>query len=591
MLNFIRLLKQNYLDKLQGSSTENPIHDTGKEALSTLRLAEASLLKLDINQRASTFSHQIAVIGPTQAGKSTLVNYLTETELAGVSPLAGYTVHAHGYLVGQHEDSQWIETIFEGFQRSDTDGLDPDNYQQFSVQSCKGKPLKPVSPCVLWDTPDFDSVEAYGYSSAVIRTLALADIVILVVSREKYADKSVWDLLQLIQPLQKRLLICINKIDVGSEDALVESFRERFTQLHGITITPPVVTIPFVKNLKATAADLPAETRASLISHISELDKSVDREEQQKPVFNFIEQHWKPWTEPVINRHNAQKHWQSLINSTLEGAGAQYKRDYLNHPDNYDSFKRVLAQLLELLEIPGVAQSLVTARKFITWPARKLLNLGKEYTNKSGSDTEVATDMEQGVLSNICDNTLTSLITQAYQQSRDDPANEDWWNILGQKLVDSQAHITEEFEAGINDHQSEFEQDIENAAQDLYHNLEQQPKTLNSLRAARATADAAAIGLALKTGGIGMSDFVLAPAMLSVTTLLTESALGKYIDRIKARLRVEQFEAVDSRLFSGCLSHSLNAIAQEIQQSDNQSFISEKALSDAETMLRNASAQ
>jgi len=35
----------------------------------------------------------MAVVGPTQAGKSSLVNVLLNSNDAGVSPLAGYTIH------------------------------------------------------------------------------------------------------------------------------------------------------------------------------------------------------------------------------------------------------------------------------------------------------------------------------------------------------------------------------------------------------------------------------------------------------------------------------------------------------------------
>ena len=48
---------------------------------------------------------------------------------------------------------------------------------------------------VLWDTPDFDSIDSATYREGVIRTIALADIIILVVSKEKYADQSVWDIM------------------------------------------------------------------------------------------------------------------------------------------------------------------------------------------------------------------------------------------------------------------------------------------------------------------------------------------------------------------------------------------------------------
>jgi len=74
------------------------------------------------------------------------------------------------------------------------------------------------------------------------------------------------------------------------------------------------------------------------------------------------------------------------------------------------------------------------------------------------------------------------------------------------------------------------------------------PVTLNSLRAARASADAAGLALLLQTGGIGPHDFVLAPAVLSLTSWLSETALGKYMERVAARLKRRQLEQVKELL-------------------------------------------
>ena len=52
--------------------------------------------------------------------------------------------------------------------------------------------------------------------------------------------------------------------------------------------------------------------------------------------------------------------------------------------------------------------------------------------------------------------------------------------------------------------------------------------------------------LAVKSGGLGAVDLVLAPAMLSLTTLLTEGALGKYMDRIQRQLTAYQEKEVQS---------------------------------------------
>ena len=586
MLTFIRELKKRYLTLGQDLPDTAENHDSLRDKLSALRLAEGSLLKLKLNREAPDHPLQIAILGPTQAGKSTLVNFLTGIDAAGVSALAGYTVHAQGYLSGDISSNLWAERLFTGFEPRDAEQLDPGNYRQYSLQSCRSDSLQALSPSVIWDTPDFDSVAAYGYNSGVLRTLALADILMLVVSREKYADKSVWDLIELVQPLRKPMIVCINKLDSNTDQLIFDSFAQRYSELESDNPEPPVVAIPFVRQLDSTGSQLPVKIHSEIISLLLDLAGKVDRSAHQERVYSLIERHWQPWTGPINAEHRARRQWADTIEKTLEGAESQYKRDYLNHPDNYDSFKRALGQLLILLEIPGLAQSLSKARQIITWPARKLLNLGRGFTSsKTQKDQDLTAGIESTVLSNICNNTLTSLITQVDDLTESMNNQHDWWSALNQSLIHARPDILKHFEASVTEHQSEFQQDIDAAADDLYAKLEKQPATLNSLRAARFSADAAAVGLALKTGGIGVNDLLLAPAFLSVTSLLTESALGKYIDRVKARLRVEQMEAVRSKLFEACLKSKLLELSDRVSREGPVS-ITEKALQEAEDALR-----
>lgn len=585
MLKFVRQLKSHYLQLIQESPNDSKHLGELKDSLSTLRLAEASLLKVDLNQKDPEHPLQIAILGPTQAGKSTLLNLITESRSAGVSALAGYTVHAHGYTFAVSENNHaWLDELFDGFDVGTSNQLDPDNYQQVGILSSPDTTLDSLPPCVIWDTPDFDSVEAFGYNTAVLRTLALADIVVLISSREKYADKSVWDLIELIEPLNKPMLVCINKLDDKNKSTIVNSFNERFHQVLPKSKAPTVLSIPFVKHLDDSASGLPSSIRNELIHNFQRLAKNIDREQDQLASYRFIESHWQPWIGPITSEHQANKLWNEIINSTLDGAESQYKRDYLNNPDSYDAFNRTLVQLLVLLEIPGVAETFSKARKLITWPIRKLIQIGKDKTGNA----EPKEGMERIVLNNICNNSLTSLIASCESQGEKDQSQALWWNKLTQELLENRQSLKDGFEDQVQSYQSGFEQNIEDAARQLYKNLEQKPATLNSLRAARVTADAAAVGLALKTGGIGVNDLLLAPAMLSVTSMLTESALGKYIDRVKAKLRVSQVQAIRKTLLDDYLKHSLLGLSSPTY---NDKHISEDILLKAETQLRNSRAK
>ena len=70
------------------------------DGYNTLRLADAALDKQVLNTKFPQHPMQIVIIGPTQAGKSTLCNLILDTNAAGISALAGYTVHAQGFAAG-----------------------------------------------------------------------------------------------------------------------------------------------------------------------------------------------------------------------------------------------------------------------------------------------------------------------------------------------------------------------------------------------------------------------------------------------------------------------------------------------------------
>jgi enhancing lycopene biosynthesis protein 2 len=109
---------------------------------------------------------------------------------------------------------------------------------------------------------------------------------------------------------------------------------------------------------------------------------------------------------------------------------------------------------------------------------------------------------------------------------------------------------------------------------------------LNTLRATRVSTDAMALAMALHTGGIGVQDFVIAPAMLSMTTLLAESAIGRYMNRAQEQLKLRQRVAVE-QLFTEHLTIPLSRMTELLDPATRLN-ISPEVLAEAEH-LRNAS--
>ncbi len=546
------------------ANSDSPSANT-LSSLNTLQLADAVL---DNSKLLSTFPNQplqIAVIGPTQSGKSTLVNVLLDSQVAGISALAGFTVHAQGYA-SQCSEAELanIDAVMHPLQRTPASELDATKLDSYVLESIQAGKHSVQSPAVVWDTPDFDSIEASTYTLSVLNTVALADVLILMVSKDKYGDKSVWDMLSLIEPLGKPLIVCINKLDEHDEQTVKHAFSNRYnTQFPGKEI-PDLVLLPFAKK---TAIDAPPLFEQSVLSDLTtglvDANQTIDRTQYDRLSNQFIEDHQAQWLTPLLDEQSAQADWQNLIDDAIVKADESYATEYLDNDDKYDTFNRALAELLTLLELPGIAPTLAKTRQLITWPARKLLGVGKSVWNaKDGSRNPTGAepiDLESEALELVLNTTLVSVQGALLEQ----PQN-PFWTHLNRQFRRNEHAIKSAYREQAALAQKDFEPEIEEAARKLFEQLQSQPALLNSLRAARVTADAAGVALALKSGGLAPADLILAPAMLSVTTLLTESALGRYLETIKQDLKRRQREHINQRVISGVLGSQLTALAEEL---------------------------
>jgi|GEM_PF-5834937 len=247
--------------------------------LNSLRLAKSAFVKQALSASHPNHPLQLLVLGPTQAGKSTLTNLITDSQSAGISALAGYTVHAQGFACNCTKDE--INTIADAYaplERVSAANIHNASLESFVLEGVTSGSQALIEKGVVWDSPDFDSIEALGYRHAVLQTAAMADIIILAVSKDKYADKSVWDMLSLLAPLDKPMLVCINKLDPADEPTVVSSFQQRhITQLD--TAAPNIVALPFVRAASDSVihSQLPSEVLIQLKQAIAQLVNDFDQ--------------------------------------------------------------------------------------------------------------------------------------------------------------------------------------------------------------------------------------------------------------------------------------------------------------------------
>jgi len=549
MLEFIQILKQRYqaIVALPGKFSGNVDY---RRRIAQLTLAEAFVRKGQWLESKDKQVLQVAVIGPTQAGKSSLVNVLLNSQAAGVSPLAGYTVHPQGFCHGVgRDDCQGLQRYFGRFQCLLPEQLGRQRFDSYALSEIfTQSPYLPA--CVLWDTPDFDSIDSETYREGVLRAIALADVLILVVSKEKYADQSVWEMMAEVAALNQPTLICLNKLAEGSETLLIPSLKEKWQQTRSDAF-PEVVPLYYQKN---TGTPLwPDKYKNS----IAQLANKVTPHKHARFEQALLQKHWQTWLEPVREEHQLLDDWQALLDEVLEQALNNYQRDYLNHPHHYETFHQAMAELLTLLEIPGLAGFMTGMRKALTWPMRQVMKLGRKRLHITDSSHEVK------LLNQLAEHALIQLADHLLDKSGQGKQR-DWWQELSALLRYQRSSMLQEFTGAVKAYHLAFQQDVEESARHLYHKLQEQPLVLNSIRATRVTADAAVIALTLHTGGIGVHDLVIAPAMLTVTSLLAESAIGSYMHKVEANLKQQQLKAVNQALFAGILLYALKALPKQL---------------------------
>ena len=549
MLEFIQLLNQRYQTVL--NQPGNEASKIGyQQRIDQLILAEAFIRKGRLINSSPDQPLQMTIVGPTQAGKSSLANILLNSTAAGVSPLASYTVHPQGFCHGiSLIDCSGLQRYFGRFQQLQQAQIPRDRHDCYSLtETIADSPLLPHG--ILWDTPDFDSIDSATYREGVIRAIALADMIILVVSKEKYADQSVWDMMSALEALHQPTLICLNKLSEDSETLLIQSLKEKW-QLARTDDFPDVVPLYYQK--QTGLPTWPTAQQAALTHLAGKVQpKKHARFEQE-----LLQKHWQTWLEPVIAEHRAIHDWQELVDAAIKQALDSYQRDYLNHPRHYETFQQALAELLTLLEIPGLAGMLTGARKALTWPVRQLMKLGRKRVHIADSSQEIV------LLNQIAEHLLIQLADRLLDNA-EQTHQRLWWKEFSAILRRQRQAILQDFSSAATDYHVSFQQDVEKTAQHLYHKLQEQPLVLNSLRATRVTTDAAAIALTLHMGGIGVHDLIFAPAMLTVTSLLAESAIGGYMHKIEHDLKQHQLATVKQMLFADRIGLRLKALPKHL---------------------------
>lgn len=505
---------------------------------------------------------QVAVLGPTQAGKSSLVNHLLDRTVAGVSALAGHTVHAQAFAPERAMDDQAIAALtatMAPLTRRERTDLERDDLGSWSLQFVSSGSRALLQQEIVWDTPDFDSIEAGRYREAVLAPASHADVIVLVLSKDKYGDLSVWERIDALALLGTPLVVALNKLDGASQATVAAAFVSRWTERIGAPV-PETVLIPWVDN-----DSWPEETSTALLDALNKARHQARNTDARRAALqSFIEAHKSDWLAPVEAAVQTRLRWEQAVEDVQTQALSSYASRYLEDTERFDALQRTIAELLTLLELPGLARGLAKTRDVVTWPARTLFGIGRKRLGKQVTTVE---DQELDILAGIFTEAILAIREFAREaESAGDPGGS--WRAIDRRLAAEQNALAMRWREEATSLSEIFQPRIEASARELHDRLAEQPALLNTLRATRVTTDAAGVAIAVKSGGLAPADLIIAPVMLSITSLLTESVLGRYLDGISDRLKDELRELVRQRLIKPVLGDSLLQMEHDISETD-----------------------
>lgn len=501
---------------------------------------------------------QVAVLGPTQTGKSTVVNLLLGASAAEVSPLAGFTVHPHGFCTdGDAERSAWAASLFPGWRRRDPHELVREDLAAYTLTDM-GAPPPPLPPCVIWDTPDFDSLAARQYARGVLEVAALADVYVLVLSKEKYSDLSAWRMLELLEPLGRPLIIVLNKQTPEAEPLVSASLRARLAERGAAWGEVSILSLPYDPTLSATGAAAAAAVR--LRGAVSTCLRTVGP--RPRGIGVLLHRHWDTWLTPIRAEHRALQAWSEAVATAGQQFVAAYGRDYLDHPQRYDGFRRATVVLLSLLEIPQVAGPVSRVRQLITWPMRRLLAVGQTWWEQRRAPAHARHSLgtEATVLVAALDGLLTGLHRDVLRNAARAADDTTLWRALARRLDDEQMLLRQKLETAVAAHHEQVSQEIGRTADRLYAELRKQPARLAALRTARVTLDVGSLLLAVKTAGLTPWDVLWAPAAFAAASLLMEGMAGVEFAHEARKLKERQRVAIAQEFVPSVLVRELTSL-------------------------------
>jgi hypothetical protein len=400
---------------------------------------------------------------------------------------------------------------------------------------------QPATAAVFWDAPDFSTEEAQIYLDAVLDVVALADIVVMTVTDESYADDRGIALLRMLVDAGVRLYVVANKLPDNPE--LLQDIEDKLgLRTHDTTLTLPLVNgrTP-EERLQQLMATPEAETLRRRIAQDVTAGPTLKRQGLAAAV-DFLQRRLGGVLRPLTVEVEMAAAWEGAVERlTHQHLLERYRNEYMEG-ERYGEFNQTLVRLMALLEIPGVGPLIRLLSTVVRAPVRLASNALQNLWG--GRAPQSTLPPEHEVLEGLIAQWLAALRAEA--QLLASTAAHPGWEDLARRLdsLDFSRQLAQTFERAYGDYRQTVNEEIQRRAQEIYQAIAQRPWRLNILRGANLVVDATSIMLVIKSGGLNWSDAVLGPLLAGLRHALLEVGLDTYLQTQQHLLKQRQMEAI-----------------------------------------------
>ena len=533
----------------------------------------------------------IALLGGTNSGKSTLVNVCLGRPAAGMRITARYSQYPEAYQSAGLTDN-WLQAFPQRFAayeyyheehppRHSDAALAKGRYQpRFAVLDPHRVVSTAYAPAaiqqaVCWDAPDYSTEEAQAYMQAVLDVVALAEVVLVAVTDESYADDRGRMLFRLVRSTGVAVYVVANKLEPNPD--LLADIRDKYVaEPDGESFSglPPV---QFYHLPKVAGGDPEDRLQALLHTHeATRFRQALGQEEQHGATLKrsalhgsvrFLTRRIDEVFRPLERESEAAAVWEQTVTKITQIEFLdRYRSEYL-YSQRYSEFNQALIYLMELLEVPWIGPVMKLLRSVIRAPLRLVTGLVSRLWWRSAAATATRPP-EHDVVTQLFDAWLPALKSEAQTQAatRLHPA---WQNIVqGLEERKFRDDLAKNLEAAYQTYHREIDAEVQRRSREIYTTVEQNPTLLHTLRGTNLLVDAATLVLVIQAGGIDWSDAVVGPIVAGLRRVLLDAGMEVYLERQKRALQDQQYTAIQ-QLVENALVKPVHALfVREVQTED-----------------------